>query len=99
MNHIEIQEKVKNNEAILIDVREDYEYEDRHIEGAKNLPLGTICEDNVKDLPKDKIIYTYCRSGARAENAKDILNSLGFNNVENIGGTIEWEENGGVLIK
>ena len=99
MNPDQITKEVENNEVNLIDVREDYEFEEGHISGAKNVPLGTICEDNLKDFPKDKPVYVYCRSGARAENAKNMLQDLDFKNVTNIGGIVQWQENGGSLVK
>ena len=79
-----IENLVKNKE-FLLDVREDYEYQDGHIKGAVNLPLREILEK--KDtLPKDKDIYVYCRSGHRSADAVNFLKSLGFEKVHNIEG-------------
>ena len=73
------------NKEFLLDVREEYEYQDGHIKGAVNLPLREIL--GKKDsLPKDKDIYVYCRSGHRSADAVNFLKSLGFEKVHNIEG-------------
>ena len=78
-------ENLMKNKEFLLDVREDYEYQDGHIKGAVNLPLREILEK--KDtLPKDKDIYVYCRSGHRSADAVNFLKSLGFEKVHNIEG-------------
>ena len=78
-------ENLLKNKELLLDVREEYEYQDGHIKGAINLPLREILEK--KDaLPKDKDIYVYCRSGHRSADAVNFLKSLGFEKVHNIEG-------------
>ena len=78
-------ENLLKNKEFLLDVREDYEYQDGHIKGAVNLPLREIL--GKKDsLPKDKDIYVYCRSGHRSADAVNFLKSLGFEKVHNIEG-------------
>ena len=78
-------ENLLKNKKFLLDVREEYEYQDGHIKGAINLPLREILEK--KDtLPKDKDIYVYCRSGHRSADAVNFLKSLGFEKVHNIEG-------------
>ena len=78
-------ENLLKNKEFLLDVREDYEYQDGHIKGAVNLPLREILEK--KDtLPKNKDIYVYCRSGHRSADAVNFLKSLGFEKVHNIEG-------------
>jgi rhodanese-related sulfurtransferase len=52
-----------------------------------------------KELPKNIPIYIYCRSGRRAEEAENILLGLKFDKALAIGGIIEWQERGGILIK
>ena len=83
-NSNNVENLVKNKE-FLLDVREDYEYQDGHIKGAVNLSLREILEK--KDtLPKNKDIYVYCRSGHRSADAVNFLKSLGFEKVHNIEG-------------
>ena len=78
-------ENLLKNKEFLLDVREEYEYQDGHIKGAINIPLREILEK--KDtLPKDKDIYVYCRSGHRSADAVNFLKSLGFEKVHNIEG-------------
>lgn len=78
-------ENLLKNKEFLLDVREEYEYQDGHIKGAINLPLREILEK--KDtLPKDKDIYVYCRSGHRSADAVNFLKSLGFEKVHNVDG-------------
>ena len=81
---INIESLVKNKE-FLLDVREEYEYQEGHIKGAVNLPLREILSQK-DSLPKDKDIYVYCRSGHRSADAVNFLKSLGFEKVHNIEG-------------
>lgn len=93
-----ILEKVKNKEIVLLDVREKSEWDEGHIEGAQHIALGDINAETVAGLPKNIPIYVYCRSGSRAGEAELELHSLGFQNAENIGGIIHWQDRGGVLV-
>ena len=78
-------ENLLKNKEFLLDVREEYEYQDGHIKGAVNLPLREILSQ--KDaLPKDRDIYVYCRSGHRSADAVNFLKSLGFEKIHNIEG-------------
>ena len=79
-----IENLVKNKE-FLLDVREEYEYQEGHVKGAVNLPLREILAQK-DSLPKDKDIYVYCRSGHRSADAVNFLKSLGFEKVHNIEG-------------
>lgn len=68
--------------AILIDVREQAEWNEGHLEGARLLPLSKL-DDNeiknlIKDLPKDKPIYAHCKAGGRCLRAAEILQKLGY---------------------
>ena len=71
---------------LIIDVREIHEYENGHVKGATNIPLGTI---NNYEQNKDKKIAVYCRSGHRSGIACDILQKKGYTDVTNIGGVID----------
>ncbi len=75
---------VKNNEYIL-DVREDYEYDNGHVKNSINIPLRELFYSQ-EAIPKDKEVYIYCRSGHRSADAVNFLKSLGFKNVHNIAG-------------
>ena len=78
-------ENLLKNKEFLLDVREDYEYQDGHIKGAVNLPLREILSQK-DNLPKDRDIYVYCRSAHRSSDAVNFLKSLGFEKVHNVDG-------------
>jgi len=75
----------------VVDVRTRQEYEAGHIEGAMNIPNETIGSDKVDALPDlDATILLYCRSGARSSQAARKLIALGYTNVLDFGGIIDW---------
>lgn len=76
----------KDENYILIDVREDYEFREGHIPGAVNIPLGNI---TTVDYSKDKTIIVYCRSGNRSNQAAIKLKNMGYN-VKDMGGIVSW---------
>jgi rhodanese-related sulfurtransferase len=94
-----IEKQVANNEIVLLDVRENSEWDAGHIAGAKHITLGNINSETTKELPKNMPIYAYCRSGKRAEEGTLKLQELGFSNAEDLGGIVYWQERGGELVK
>ena len=79
---------------ILLDVRTVEEYNDGHIEGAINLPLDEIEEKAISTLPNlNQPIFVYCRSGNRSKTASQQLVELGYTNIIEMGGIIDWEGN------
>ena len=78
-------ETLSKNKEFLLDVREEYEYEEGHVKGAVNLPLREILSQK-DSLPKDRDIYVYCRTAHRSTDAVNFLKSLGFDKVHNIEG-------------
>lgn len=84
------QELVQDESIQLIDVREQYEYEEGHIPGAWLLPLSEIEQKADEILQRDKKYYVYCRSGQRSSTAVRKLNAIGYKDVYNIGGIIHW---------
>lgn len=66
--------------ALVIDVREESEYAEGHIEGAINIPLRTL-SDNLDKIPTDRQVFVYCKSGLRAALAGSSLHMLGYDNV------------------
>lgn len=85
VNVDKVRELVENQE-LIIDVREPYEYERGHIKGAFNIPLSQLRE-RVSEIPKDRIVYLHCRTGQRSYNAALALQHLGFQNVVNVAGS------------
>jgi rhodanese-related sulfurtransferase len=73
----------------LVDVRTPEEYASGHIPKAINIPVSTI-SDNPPTMNKDALIIVYCRSGSRSARAKDTLEEMGYTNVYNVGGIIDW---------
>lgn len=82
----------RQEDYLLVDVREVEEFVEGHIQGAINLPLSTILEEDVNDiLPnKSQTIFIYCRSGNRSQTASAKLCELGYTNIIEMGGIIDW---------
>lgn len=76
---------------IIIDARTDEEFNDGHIEGAILIPEYEISARAEKELSdKDALILVYCRSGRRSKIASEELVKLGYTNVKEFGGIIDW---------
>ena len=90
------QEKAKEmmdtQDVIVLDVREQDEYDSGHIPGAVLLPVGTIDEDTAGEVipEKDSTVLVYCRSGNRSKAASDTLVKLGYTKVYEFGGINTW---------
>ena len=77
---------------IILDAREQDEYDEGHIPGAILIPYGEIADRAEKELPdKNQLILVYCRSGRRSKIAAEELVKLGYTNVKEFGGIIDWE--------
>ena len=77
---------------IVLDVREQSEYLEGHIPGAILLPHEKVSELAGQLLPdQDALILVYCRSGRRSEIASQALADLGYSNVKEFGGIIDWK--------
>ena len=76
---------------IILDVRRVDEFAEGHIPGAINIPNETIGDTDPAQLPdKEQAIYVYCRSGNRSKQAAGKLVALGYTNVIEFGGIIDW---------
>lgn len=81
----------ENTDYIILDVRTPKEYAKKHIPNAINVPNETIGEADIPELPKkDQLIMTYCRTGNRSKQAAGKLVALGYTNVYDIGGIVDW---------
>ena len=79
------------DEYILLDVRTYEEFIERRIEGAVLIPDYEIGSRAAAELPdKDALILIYCRSGRRSANAANELIRMGYTNVYDFGGIIDW---------
>ena len=84
--------EMMDNDVIILDVREAYEFSSGHIKNAINLPLGRVQNGITKvTSDKEKTILVYCLSGSRSGSAARSLHSLGYNNAHNIGGISSWK--------
>ena len=77
---------------IIIDARTQEEYDEGHIPGAILIPEYEIANRAEKELPdKNQLILVYCRSGRRSKIAAEALAKLGYTNVKEFGGIIDWQ--------
>ncbi len=98
----ELIEKYKNDSnLIILDIRPHDEFEEEHIQGAKNLDYdGHEFRKKVDKIDKDKNYIIYCRSGVRGEYFMGIMIELGFHKVYNIlGGFVGWKVSKLPLVK
>ncbi len=80
--------------ALLIDVREQNEYDELHIPGSVLLPMSAFAE-RYGELPKDQPLVMQCRSGARSGRATEFMLENGYSEVANLaGGILAWKEAG-----
>ena len=80
------------NGYIIIDARTQSEYDEGHILGAILIPEYEIADRAENELPdKNQLILVYCRSGRRSKIAAEELVKLGYTNVKEFGGIIDWE--------
>ena len=79
------------NDYIIIDARTTEEFAEGHIKDAILIPEYEIADRAEKELPdKDQLILVYCRSGRRSKIASEELVKLGYTNVKEFGGIIDW---------
>ena len=85
--------RIMNEETgyIILDVRRVDEFAAGHIPGAINIPNESIGTDAIPELPdKDQLILVYCRSGNRSKQASKKLVDLGYTNIVEFGGILDW---------
>ena len=76
---------------IILDTRTQEEFAEGHIDGARLIPEYEIAQRAEKELPdKSALILVYCRSGRRSKIASEELVKLGYTNVKEFGGIIDW---------
>lgn len=88
----EVKRLMDEGSGYVIDVREQYEYDEGHIKGAILSPLGNI-QNDISNITEDKdtLILVYCRSGNRSQTATNALVEIGYTNVHDFGGIVTWE--------
>lgn len=89
-----VAEIMNRDDVVLIDVREQSEYDEVHIPGVTLIPLAEVPQ-RLDEIPTDKTVIMTCRSGNRSGQATDFLRENGFDNVHNMAGGIgAWQSAG-----
>jgi len=88
-----LKQKMDRNESFtLLDVRELYERDICKLAPDQHIPMNQI-PDRLGEIPKDKDLIVYCRSGGRSANVCGFLEAQGFTNVYNLaGGILAWSD-------
>ena len=82
----------EESDYIIVDAREQSEYDEGHIKGAIVIPYTEIEQKAEEMLPdKEQLILVYCRSGRRSKIAAQFLANMGYTNVKEFGGIIDWQ--------
>ena len=89
----EAKQLMKDEEGyIILDVRTKEEFAEGHIPGAICVPNETISDEMPEELPEqEQLILVYCRSGNRSKQASKKLAELGYTNIKEFGGIIDWD--------
>jgi rhodanese-related sulfurtransferase len=89
-------EMYAEHKAVIVDVREDSEWNEQHIPGAIHIPLAQL-NGRISELKqyKDTPVITQCKAGGRSAKALEVLKSVGFTKVYNMdGGIMAWDKAG-----
>ena len=78
---------------LLLDVRTPQEFASGHIAGAENISLQSLPQ-RIGEIPQDRPIVIYCRSGSRSRTAARVLTQAGYVDVYDLGGIIKWQAKG-----
>lgn len=90
----EAQRRLDSREAVLIDVREPDEWAEGHVAGATHIPLGEL-PSRLADVPRDRDVLLFCRSGHRSGTATALLRGQGYARALNVeGGITAWRRAG-----
>ena len=88
----EARKMMEEEDCVILDVRTEEEFNEGHIPDAVCLPAETIGSEAPAQLPdKDQVILIYCRTGIRAAGAAEQLAKLGYTNVYEFGGIVNWK--------
>lgn len=84
----------ERDDVLVLDVREQWEYDEGHIPGVTLIPMAEISQ-RLDEIPADRTVIVTCRSGNRSGQVTDYLRQQGFDNVHNMdGGILAWEAAG-----
>lgn len=86
-------------DVYLLDVREQWEYDEGHIPGVTLMPMAEV-SNRLNEIPTDKQVIVTCRSGNRSGQVADFLRQNGFDNIHNMeGGILAWEQAGYEVVR
>lgn len=74
--------------AVIVDVRSEVEFSEGYVPGARNIPLNQV---PAMDMPRETPLFLYCRSGARSSRGCKALEKLGYTDVTNLGGILDYK--------
>lgn len=81
----------ERNDIIIIDVRGESEYRQGHIKNSKLIPLEYLKSNIINQVPnKSSTIFIYCKTGKKSKIGYEYLKELGYSNVYNMGGIMDW---------
>ena len=90
MNTISIDEVIKMNNPIIVDIRDNYSYNISHVKNAINIPYYNLLNNYSHYLDKNKVYYLYCDEGKQSFEMSKRLNLFGYNTMSISGGFISF---------
>ena len=82
------------SDVVVLDVREQWEYDEGHIPGVVHIPMNDI-PGRISEIPTDQTVIVSCRSGNRSGQVASFLRNEGFTNIHNLnGGILAWQSAG-----
>jgi hydroxyacylglutathione hydrolase len=86
--------QLRADDAVVLDVRNEGEWQGGHLPGSLNLPLGSL-DRRLREIPRDRPVIVHCQTGARAAIGASLLRARGFTDVRLFpGGFAEWQAAG-----
>jgi rhodanese-related sulfurtransferase len=100
LEHVTAEEAIElaNEGELLVDVREQWEWDTGHAPQALHVPMGSL-RDRLEELPADQIVLVICHSGGRSLTVATALADAGYRAVNVLGGMTAWEQSGGVVVR
>ncbi len=89
-----LEQRIRDGEVVVVDVREDFEHATERIDGAHHLPLGRVTREQVKQICGDKPVVFHCRSGKRSVDAAHKFGEPGEQVFHLAGGIEAWKNKG-----
>jgi len=87
----ELRMLMQRNAGVVVDVREEWEYEEGHIEGSVNIPTSLIVEE-FRQIPKDQNVFIICEHGVRSRHVFHFLKEMGYEKIVDVsGGMSMWD--------